>query len=69
MTPSLSIVENGTYGKYIAAVPTVSRSGIQTILTTIFRDSAASAVPEQFFDDRILRELEASGWIATVPQP
>ncbi len=66
-----AIVENGydTYVKYMARIPTVSREGILTILTTIFSEAAPTATPEQFFDDRILRELEAAGWLASVTQP
>ncbi len=55
-----------TYLKYVADVPYPSRSGLQTILSTIFSESAAAASPDQFFDDRVLRELEASGWMAAV---
>jgi ABC-type nitrate/sulfonate/bicarbonate transport system substrate-binding protein len=57
-----------TYLKYMADVPYPSRSGLQTILTTIFSDAAGTAAPEQFVDDRILRDLEASGFIGSVVQ-
>jgi NitT/TauT family transport system substrate-binding protein len=66
-----AIVEEGynTYQKYLPAVPAPSRSGIQTVLRAVFTDHAATASPDQFVDDRFVRELEAAGFIAQVAQP
>jgi NitT/TauT family transport system substrate-binding protein len=63
-----AIVEEGynTYLKYYnGPIPYPNRVGLQTILTSIFSESAGTATPEQFVDDRILRELEAAGFFAT----
>jgi ABC-type nitrate/sulfonate/bicarbonate transport system substrate-binding protein len=54
--------------KYQQPVPYPTLDGVQTILSTVANENAAAATPDRFIDDRILRELESSGFIKSVAQ-
>ena len=54
--------------KYQAAMPYPTTEGVQTLLNSLDNDAASSAPPERFIDDRILRELDAAGFVQTVGQ-
>jgi NitT/TauT family transport system substrate-binding protein len=61
-------VEEGynTYVRDIAALPFPSPSGLQTILTASINPAAANAKPEQFVDNRFVRDLETSGFLQSL---
>lgn len=56
-----------TYRLYVEGalprVPYVTREGVQTILELLDHPRAKEAMPEQFFDNRFVHELESSGFI------
>jgi ABC-type nitrate/sulfonate/bicarbonate transport system substrate-binding protein len=57
-----------TVVKYQQPIPYPTLEGVQTILDTLETDSAATAPPERFIDDRILRDLDQGGFIQSVRQ-
>jgi ABC-type nitrate/sulfonate/bicarbonate transport system substrate-binding protein len=52
--------------KYQAAVPYPTLEGVQTLLNSLDNEAAASAPPERFVDDRILRELDTAGFVQSL---
>ena len=61
-------VEEGynTYVRDIATLPYPSPSGVRTILNASINPAAASAAPEQFVDNRFVRELETSDFLRSL---
>jgi len=57
-----------TVVKYQQPIPYPTAEGVQTILDTLETEAAATAPPDRFVDDRILRELDQSGFIQSVRQ-
>jgi hypothetical protein len=39
---------------------------VRTILSTIGTENAAALPPERFIEDRVLRELDASGFVRSL---
>jgi NitT/TauT family transport system substrate-binding protein len=54
--------------KYQQPVPYPTLDGVQTILNSLENPAAAGAPPERFVDDRIVRDLDTSGFIRSVSQ-
>jgi len=53
--------------KYQQAVPYPTIDGVQTILGSLENPAAAAASPERFVDDRVVRDLDTSGFIRSLP--
>jgi NitT/TauT family transport system substrate-binding protein len=52
--------------KYQQPVPYPPPEGVRTILSTIGTENAAALPPERFIEDRVLRELDASGFVRSL---
>jgi NitT/TauT family transport system substrate-binding protein len=56
--------------KYYEQIPYTSMRGVETVLGFVEKDNpkAKTADPKSFFDDSLLREIEASGFVKTLYQ-
>ena len=56
--------------KYYEQVPYTSQRGVETILGYLEKENpkAKTADPKSFYDDSLLREIEASGFVKTLYQ-
>jgi DNA-directed RNA polymerase specialized sigma54-like protein len=74
LEPGQAVYLEKTYalyaGKYLDQVPYVSIQGVKTLLDFVSSQNpkAKSADPENFIDNKIVRQLENSGFFAKLYQ-
>ena len=56
--------------KYYEQIPYTSQRGVETILSHLEKENpkAKTADPKSFYDDSLLREIEASGFVKALYQ-